>query len=119
VTENGPRASEGWWNNEWDPEAAQAARESVRWRHGTLRVGDRVLLSPSGRADIFDIALRGRSATIESIEVDFEDKVHLAVTVDDDPGRDLGAMRQPGHRFFFTPDDVEPLDVPTAERTDG
>jgi hypothetical protein len=29
--------------------------------------------------------------------------------VDDDPGRDLGALRQPGHRFFFRPEEVEPL----------
>ena len=29
--------------------------------------------------------------------------------VDDDPGRDLGALGQPGHRFFFAPEEVEPL----------
>ena len=29
--------------------------------------------------------------------------------LEDDPGRDLGMMRQPGHRFFFTPAEVEPL----------
>jgi hypothetical protein len=28
----------------------------------------------------------------------------VAVTVDDDPGRDLGIH---GHRFFFTPDELE------------
>lgn len=27
----------------------------------------------------------------------------------DDPGKDLGLLRQPGHRFFFSPDEVEPL----------
>jgi len=43
----------------------------------------------------------------------------VAVTVDDDPGRDLGERRQPGHRFFFAPDEVEPLDdgpAPAAAR---
>jgi hypothetical protein len=54
--------------------------------------------------------LRGRTATVESIEQDYEDVVYLAVTVDDDPGADLGMLRQPGHRFFFTLADVEPLD---------
>ncbi len=44
-----------------------------------------------------------------SIEQDYEDVVYLAVTVDDDPGADLGMLRQPGHRFFFTLDDVEPV----------
>ena len=35
------------------------------------------------------------------------DQVRLAVTIDDDPGADLGMLRQPGHRFFFTLNDVE------------
>ncbi len=56
-----------------------------------------------------DIALRGKTAVIESIEVDFEDVVHLAVVIDDDPGRDLGLDRQVGHRFFYKLDDVEPV----------
>jgi hypothetical protein len=37
------------------------------------------------------------------------------VIVDDDPGRDLGLLRQPGHRFFFTPEEVEPLMPGEAE----
>jgi hydrogenase maturation protease len=35
--------------------------------------------------------------------------VRLAVTLEDDSGRDLGDARQPGHRFFFAPEEVEPL----------
>ena len=27
--------------------------------------------------------------------------MHVCVVIDDDPGRDIGLMRQPGHRFFF------------------
>lgn len=72
--------------------------------------GDRVRLRPRGRADIFDLALAGRSATILSVEQDFEDRVYYTVTVDDDPGRDLGAEGKPGHRFFFAPDEVEHLE---------
>jgi hypothetical protein len=75
----------------------------------TLRAGDRVRLRPRRGADIVDVALAGKSATIASIEQDFEDRVHVAVTIDDDPGRDLGALGQPGHRFFFSPEEVEPL----------
>lgn len=33
----------------------------------------------------------------------------MCVVLDDDPGRDLGMLRQPGHRFFFDLDEVEPL----------
>ena len=50
------------------------------------------------------------TATVESIEQDYEGQVYLAVTVDEDPGRDLGVLRQPGHRFFFRPEEVEPLE---------
>ena len=45
-----------------------------------------------------------------------EGVVQLAVTVEDDPGRDLGEDRQIGHRFFFSPDEVEPLGRARARR---
>ncbi len=72
-----------------------------------FREGDRVRLRPRKKADIFDIALDGKIAIVESVERDFEDKVHLAVTVEDDPGREFGVARQIGHRFFFAPEEVE------------
>jgi hydrogenase maturation protease len=74
-----------------------------------LRKGSRVRLRPGSRGDVFDLALAGMSAVIEGIEQDMEGNIQLAVTVDADPGRDLGERRQPGHRFFFAPDEVEPL----------
>lgn len=74
-----------------------------------LKTGDQVRLRPRAGGDIFDLALAGKTATIESIEQDYDNNVHLAVVVDDDPGRDLGLARQPGHRFFFSPAEVEPL----------
>jgi hydrogenase maturation protease len=74
-----------------------------------VRTGDRVRLLPRKGGDILDIALQGQIATIESIEQDYEGKSHLGVVLDDDPGRDLGLLRQPGHRFFFDTSEVEPL----------
>jgi hypothetical protein len=74
-----------------------------------LRVGDRVRIMPKKKADIMDMALAGKVAVIEAIEQDFEDQVQLAVVLDDDPGREFGMMRQPGHRFFFSPEEVEPV----------
>ena len=47
----------------------------------------------------------GRVATIERIYRDYEDGVHLAVTVDDDPGQEL--MRDIGRYLYFTPAEVE------------
>ena len=71
--------------------------------------GSRVRLHPRSGGDIMDLALAGRLAIVESIEQDFEDRIHLAVVIDDDPGKDLGEAKLPGHRFFFSPEEVEPL----------
>jgi hydrogenase maturation protease len=80
-----------------------------------VRTGDRVRLRPRNGGDILDLALKGQSATVEGIEQDYEGKCHVCVVLDDDPGRDLGMMRQPGHRFFFDPAEIEPL--PPDEHT--
>ena len=74
-----------------------------------VKCGDRVRLRPGKSADIFDMALAGKTAVIEAIEQDYEGKFHICVVADDDPGRDIGMMRQPGHRFFFFPEEIEPL----------
>ena len=96
-------------NGEWNPlQEQKAAPKSVRVFGVTLRVGDRVRLWPQKKADIIDMALTGKVAIIEAIEQDFEDHIQLAVVLDDDPGREFGMMRQPGHRFFFSPEEVEP-----------
>jgi len=89
--------------------------EQVRLGQTDLKVGDRVRLWPRGGGDILDLALAGRDATVESIQQDYDDRVHVAVTVDDDPGRDLGMLRLPGHRFFFSLDEVVPLGPASGE----
>ncbi len=75
--------------------------------HG-LAVGDRVRLRPKGGADIFDLLLKDEMAVIEAIECDFDNRVHVAVVLESDPGREFGLERMPGHRFFFSPDELEP-----------
>jgi hypothetical protein len=72
-----------------------------------LDAGTRVRLHPRHGGDILDLALAGKTATVVKIEQDYEGRVYVAVTVDDDPGRDLGLEGRPGHRFFFHPDEVE------------
>lgn len=81
-----------------------------------LRRRSRVRLRPRAGGDVFDLALAGRTAFVEGIETDMEGNVQLTITIEGDPGRDLGERRQPGHRFFFAPDEVEPLgeDEPAA-----
>ena len=75
-----------------------------------LSVGHHVRLNPKPRGDVFDVALKGKLATILSIERDFDDRVHVAVTLSDDPGGDLGAAGFPGHRFYFSREEIEPID---------
>lgn len=96
--------------NEWEWQLLEDKRpaESV-WIDGAeVKKGDRVLLRPRKGGDIFDLALSGQPAIVESLEQDYEGKLHLAVVLEGDPGRDLGLLRQPGHRFFFSPEEVEP-----------
>jgi hydrogenase maturation protease len=88
------------------------APRSVTVAGAEVARGTRVVLRPHAGGDVFDRAIDGKVAVVESIQEDLDGKVHLAVTLEDDPGRDLGEKRQPGHRFFYTPDEVEPLAGP-------
>jgi hydrogenase maturation protease len=86
--------------------------DSVEVDGVVVRAGSVVRLAPRQTgSDIFEVALVGRTALVHEILEDYEGRVQLAVTVADDPGQDLGALRRPGHRFFFDPDEIEPLDL--------
>jgi hypothetical protein len=69
------------------------------------RAGMKVLLRPAEGADAYDVLLAGRAATIERIYVDYDDRVQLAVTIDDDPGREL--LRESGRFLFFRAEEVQ------------
>jgi Ni,Fe-hydrogenase maturation factor len=91
------------------PEMERRGPGTVRVGGVAVGAGSRVRLWPRSRADIFDLAAEGRVAIVESVEQDADGAFHLAVTLEDDPGRDLGEARLPGHRFFYSLDEVEPL----------
>jgi len=55
------------------------------------------------------MALEGKVATIEALEHDLENQMHFALVIDDDPGRDMGLLRQSGHRIFYSADEIESL----------
>lgn len=74
-----------------------------------LAIGGRVRLAPNGRGDVMDSALAGQIAVVERIDLDLEGRAHVAVTLLDDPGADLGAGGFPGHRFYFSPQELEPI----------
>ena len=85
-----------------------------------LCAGSRVVLRPHAGRDILDLALADRVAVVQALEQELDGRVQLAVTLEDDPGRELGEARFPGHRFFFATDEVEPLHEPArAPGPDG
>jgi hydrogenase maturation protease len=97
--------------NEWEWQLLEekTALDHLEISGIEVRTGSRVRLRPRKGGDVMDIALAGQIATIECIEQDYEGKSHVCVVVDQDPGRDMGMLRQPGHRFFFEAEEIEPL----------
>jgi hypothetical protein len=53
--------------------------------------------------------LEGRTATVERILVDVAGKVHLGVTIDDDPGQEL--LRETGRYLYFFAPEVEVIET--------
>ena len=95
----------------WDPgsdSSVDPESDAVRIGEVDVRRGSRVLLRPgTRRADAHDLFLAGRRATVAAVLHDVDGHLHLAVTVDDDPGADLKAAH--GRYLYFAPDEVEPL----------
>lgn len=84
-----------------------------------VQAGDRVRLRPGrGRAhahtDAIDMMLDEKIARVEGLQQDFENRIYLVVTLDDDPGREQWDERVlPGHHFFFFPEEVDLLEEPS------
>jgi hydrogenase maturation protease len=93
----------------WD-ELGKPGPDSAVVAGTEIRKGSRVRLLPRAGGDIFDLALDGRIAIVEGIDEDSDGGLHVAVTLEDDPGRDLGDARVLGHRFFFAVDELEPVE---------
>jgi len=97
--------------NEWEWQVLEDKTpvEHIEIAGISVKTGSYVRLRPRAGGDIMDIALAGQIATIEAIEQDYEGKHHVCVVLENDPGKDMGMLRQPGHRFFFDAEEVEPL----------
>ncbi|MEA2196023.1 MAG: hypothetical protein QOJ25_74 [Solirubrobacteraceae bacterium] len=89
-----------------DPRAGQ---DEVVSDGVTYRRGGKVVIRPAPEADLHARMLDGRTATIERIFTDYDGKMHLGVTVDDDPGQEL--MRETGRYLFFFAPEVEVMDT--------
>ncbi len=100
----------------WDPGvdgSVDPDQDVVRVGEVDVRRGSRVVLRPGARrADAYDLFLAGRTATVAGVFTDVDDAVHLAVTLDDDPGADLKLAH--GRYLYFAPDEVEALASPVG-----
>jgi hypothetical protein len=94
----------------WDPGADTSVSpetDTVSIAGVAVGKGSRVRLRPGGRADAHDMFLAGRTAVVQAVLLDVDDRHHLAVTIDDDLGSELYAAH--GRYRYFGTDEVEPL----------
>ncbi|MDI2128312.1 hypothetical protein [Yinghuangia seranimata] len=86
-----------------DPEHDHVVVDGVR-----VAAGSRVVLRPGQRrTDAQDAFLHGRTALVEAVLHDVDGAVHVAVTMDGDPGADL--WRAQGRFRYFQPDEIAPV----------
>ncbi|WP_329571535.1 hypothetical protein [Kitasatospora sp. NBC_01266] len=104
----GAQADQPWWDPGNDPEV-DPERDRVLVDGRSVGAGSRVLLKPGRRrTDAQDLFLAGHTALVEAVLHDVDGSVHLAVTVEADPGADL--WRAQGRFRYFQPDEVTPLE---------
>jgi hypothetical protein len=93
----------------WDPSADTSVSpetDAVEVDGVPVSKGSRVVLRPRARsADAQDMFLRGRTAHVEAVLVDVDDRRHLAVTLEDDPAAELHQWY--GRYLYFSPEEVE------------
>ena len=95
-----------WWDEGQDARAAPET-DSIVVKGLSVAKGSRVLLRPSRRADAQDLFLAGMTAVVQRIYFDVDGDTHVAVVLEDDPGRDL--YDTTGRFYYFAPDEIEPL----------
>jgi hypothetical protein len=98
-----------WWDpgadNSVSPETDAIAIDEV-----LVSKGSRVRLRRGARrTDAQDVFLIGRVARVEGVFLDVDGNNHIAVTLEDDPAAELHEWY--GRFLYFTPDEVEPLEV--------
>jgi hypothetical protein len=89
------------------PEVFEKLHGAIRQIRPSLSRGDRVRIRPKRRADSMDMFLDGRTARVEAVHRDLENRPLVAVVIDDDPAADLHEWY--GRYFYYAPDELEPV----------
>ncbi|GAB7029390.1 hypothetical protein AB0G35_28935 [Streptomyces sp. NPDC021749] len=104
----GTRPDTPWWDPGGD-RGVDPATDRIGIDGRQIGAGSRVLLKPGRRrTDAQDLFLHGRTALVEAVLHDVDGGVHLAVTLEDDPGADI--RREQGRFLYFQPDELAPLE---------
>ena len=99
-----PGGQQPWWDPGADRSVDPALDHVLVDGHPVAR-GSRVVLRPGRRrTDAQDIFVHGRTALVEAVLHDVDGEVHIAVTLEDDPGADI--QRAQGRFRYFQPDEV-------------
>ncbi len=100
----------------WDPGSDSAfdpAADTVIIRGVEVGAGTRVRLHPSRRADAHDLFLAGLTAVVAGVFNDVDGGVHIAVTLEDDPGS--AELAWQGRYLYFQADELELLSDVSSE----
>ncbi|MFI8950159.1 hypothetical protein ACIGO6_26985 [Streptomyces sp. NPDC053750] len=107
--QDGVRPDTPWWDPGAD-DSVDPAHDHVLVDGHPVRAGSRVVLRPRLRhSDAQDLFVSGRRALVEAVLHDVDGGVHIAVTVEDDPGADI--RREQGRYLYFQPDEVDVADT--------
>jgi hypothetical protein len=91
------------------PEWSAPGPAAISIRGIAVTRGSQVVLRPGRRADVHDMFIAGRRATVAEVIHDVDGAVHVAVLVDDDPAADLFDAH--GRFRYFSPEEIVPVEV--------
>jgi hypothetical protein len=100
-------ALHGAWRDLLNPVGEPSPEEATANVGGvTIGRGSRVIVRPQRRADSMDLLIAGRTARVEGVYRDVDDRVLVAVVLVDDPA---GALHAEMRRYFYYgPEELEP-----------
>ena len=92
----------------WEPEArVPPDQASVQIAGQSVGKGSRVRLRPAPHRDTMDMFLADKVGLVTGVFESVDDEIFVALTVEDDPARDLHDWY--GRYLYFRPDELEPL----------
>ncbi len=104
--ETAPPESTPWWDPAADT-SVDPETDSVLVGDAAVARGSAVVLRPGTGTDAQDRFLAGMRATVQAVVHDVDGRIHVAVSVDDDPAADMQLAH--GRFRYFSPDELEPV----------